>query len=346
MMIKRLPGMVDVHVHLRVPGGEHKEDIRSGTAAALAGGFTTILAMPNTNPPLVSLPTVKELRAHLDQQALCDVYLFAGVSPDHIDRLALIEPETIGLKLYMNQTYGPLRIETLASLLQCFRIWPRHKPIAMHAEGLKVAVGIGLAASFQQPVHFCHVSRKDEIMLIAAAKERGLPVTCEVTPHHLYLTASDAQRLGSYGDMRPPLASAEDVESLWSHIHTTIDCIATDHAPHTRDEKNATTSNPPPGVPGLETALPLMLTAVREGRLSLDRLIVLLSENPRRIFNLPTQPDTWVEVDPETSYVITDEGLHTKCGWSPFFGFPVWGKVLRVCYRGRLVMQDGRILVD
>ncbi len=236
---KRLPGLTDVHVHLRVPGGEHKEDIHSGTSAALAGGFTTILAMPNTTPPLVSLATLHGLRKSIAEEALCEVHLFAGNSPDYAADLATLAPVTVGLKLYMNETYGPLRSDSLATLLHCFRVWPPHKVIAMHAEGRQVAVGIGLAASYHRPVHFCHVSRKDEIALIAAAKSHGLPVTCEVTPHHLFLTESDAQRLGPLGDMRPKLASSKDVEALWSHINTTIDCIATDHAPHTLAEKHS-----------------------------------------------------------------------------------------------------------
>ena len=343
---KRLPGLADVHVHLRVPGGEHKEDIRSGTSAALAGGFTTILAMPNTTPPLVTLPTLKALRTRLNQQALCEVHLFAGNSPDHEADLAALAPFTAGLKLYMNETFGPLRTDALLTLLYCFRVWPPNKIIAMHAEGRQVAVGIGLAASFNRPVHFCHVSRKEEIELIAAAKSHGLPITCEVTPHQLFLTESDAQRLGSLGDMRPILASPTDVEALWSHINTTIDCIATDHAPHTLAEKKATSTSPPPGVPGLETALPLMLTAVREGRLSMERLIDLMSVNPRRIFGLPSQPESWIEVNLDESYTIRNEELQTKCGWSPFAGFTVWGRIKRVCYRGCTVIQDGIIVID
>jgi carbamoyl-phosphate synthase/aspartate carbamoyltransferase/dihydroorotase len=338
----RLPGLTDVHVHLRVPGGEHKEDIRSGTSAALAGGFTTILAMPNTSPPLTTRETIKTLKTHISQQALCDVFLYAGVSPDHTNELSVVEPETAALKLYLDQTYGPLRVDSLALLLYCFRVWPKGKVIALHAEGTKVAVGIGLAASFNQPVHFCHVSRKDEIMLIAAAKNTGLPVTCEVTPHHLFLTESDAERLGPLGDMRPSLASAEDVNTLWSHIDTTIDCIATDHAPHTLSEKmNA--SDPQPGVPGLETALPLMLTAVYEGRLKIERLVSLMSENPRRILNLPPQSDTWIDVEFGSPYTISNEGLYTKCGWSPFSGLDVRGRIDKVFYQNRIVVEHGRL---
>jgi carbamoyl-phosphate synthase/aspartate carbamoyltransferase/dihydroorotase len=337
----RLPGLVDIHVHLRVPGGEHKEDFRSGTAAALAGGITTVLAMPNTDPPLTTVERWRRAQRQAEAEALCDVSHYAGASPAHTDQLAALGREAVALKIYLNETYGPLRVETLSILLACFRRWPRTRVIALHAEGQSVAVGVGLAAAFARPVHFCHVSHKEEIALIAAAKERGLPVTCEVTPHHLFLSGADLPRLGPLGEVRPRLGSQADVEALWAHIDTTVDCIATDHAPHTPVEKRGET--PPPGLPGLETALPLMLTAVSQGRLTLDRLVELMAANPRRIFGLPEQPSTWVEIDPRTSYELADEGLHTKCGWSPFSGMRVRGAVRRVVLRGNIVYADGQI---
>ncbi len=340
----RLPGLADVHVHLRVPGGEHKEDFFTGTAAAVAGGFTTVLAMPNTTPPLVTREALHAVQQQAQMVALCDVHFYAGASPDHLDELPLLAQDTVGLKLYADQTYGPLRVDDLATLLSCFQQWPRTKPIAMHAEGCTIAVGIGLAAAFGRPVHFCHVSRADEIALIAQAKANGLPVTCEVTPHHLFLTESDAARLGPLGDMRPRLATQADVDALWAHLDTTVDCIATDHAPHTLAEKRG--SDAPPGVPGLETALPLMLTAVAEGRLSMERLVALMVHNPRRIFALPEQPETWVEVDLAARYTLSDANLRTKCGWTPFTGIPVQGKVHRVQLRGQIIFEDGLIVSE
>lgn len=340
--IARLPGLVDVHVHLRVPGGEHKEDVRSGTTAALAGGFTTILAMPNTHPPLVTLADYRAAQQQAASMALCDVWHFAGASAAHTDQLPALGQEAVGLKIYMDQTYGPLRVNDLASLTACVRAWPRDKVIAFHAEGAGIAVAIGLAAAYRRPVHICHVSRRDEIELIAKAKAQGLPVTCEVTPHHLFLSEADADRLGPLGDMRPRLGTREDVDALWAHLDHTIDCIATDHAPHTLAEKRG--ANAPPGVPGLETALPLMLTAVSEGRLTMERLIALMDTNPRRIYGLPAQPDTWIEVDLDQTWTVSDQGLLTKCGWSPFSGMAVVGRVRRVQLRGQLVFQEGEIL--
>ena len=337
----KLPGLCDPHVHLRVPGGEHKEDFHSGTAAALAGGFTTILAMPNTQPPITTLERLHEIQQRLKSEALCDVHCFAGASPDSLSQLPELSHQAVGLKIYMDQTFGPLRTTELKDLEACFQNWVSDQPIAMHAEGRSVAAGLGLAITYHKHVHFCHVSRKEEIKLIAAAKAQGLPVTCEVTPHHLFLSQADLPRLGTLGDMRPTLASAEDVEALWQHIDTTIDCIATDHAPHTLEEKQSAT--PPPGVPGLETSLALMLTAVRDGRLSLERLVELMATNPRRMYHLPPHADTWLEVDNSTAYEIDDQHLFTKCRWTPFKGIKVVGKVRRVVLHGEEVFSNGEI---
>jgi carbamoyl-phosphate synthase/aspartate carbamoyltransferase/dihydroorotase len=142
--------------------------------------------------------------------------------------------------------------------------------------------------------------------------------------------------------MRPRLATPDDVRALWEHLGDTVDCIATDHAPHTLAEKHG--PNPPPGVPGLETALPLMLTAVRDGRLSFERMVALMATNPRRIYQLPDQPDTRVEVEADDAYAIDAANLYTKCGWTPFAGMAVTGRVTRVIVRGEPVVEDGRVL--
>jgi dihydroorotase len=338
-----LPGLIDVHTHLRVPGGEHKEDFTTGTAAALAGGVTMLLAMPNTSPPITTPEVMEKARSLAARDALCEVGIFAGASPEQVKALPAVSSGAVALKIYLNDTFGPLRVEDVPTMRACFRVWPREKMIAMHAEKQSVAVGIGLAAAYGRPVHFCHISRRQEIELIADAKMAGLPVTCEVTPHHLFLDETDARRLGTLGDMRPLLGTPDDVSALWEHINDTIDCIATDHAPHTLQEKASAT--PPPGVPGLETSLPLMLTAVSQDRLTLGRLVELMSDNPRRIFDLPGQSDTHVEID-LTPYTIRNAELKTKCAWTPFDGMEVAGRVARVILRGQLVFEDGRILAQ
>lgn len=342
MATVHLPGLIDVHVHLREPGGEHKEDISTGSAAALAGGVTMLLDMPNTYPPIVDAQALVLKQRLAQRRALCDIGFYLGATEANAQEAAGQAGNAFALKIYLDQTYGPLRMRNLAALLAHFRTWPAHRPIAVHAEGLSAAIAIGLARSFGRRLHLCHVSRADEVALIRAAKESGAALTCEVTPHHLFLDEKDIQRLGPYGSMKPPLATAEDVAALWANL-AFIDCVATDHAPHTQAEKEA--DSPPPGVPGLETMLPLLLTAVAEGRLSLDRLIQLTYETPRRIFGLPVQPDTQVEVDPLVRYTLDPENLLTKCGWTPFDGMVVQGLVRRVVLRGQVAYEEGKIKV-
>lgn len=342
MATVHLPGLIDVHVHLREPGGEHKEDISTGSAAALAGGVTMLLDMPNTYPPIVDAQALVLKQRLARRRALCDIGFYLGATEANAQEAAGQAGNAFALKIYLDQTYGPLRMRNLAALLAHFRTWPAHRPIAVHAEGLSAAIAIGLARSFGRRLHLCHVSRADEVALIRAAKESGAALTCEVTPHHLFLDEKDIQRLGPYGSMKPPLATAEDVAALWANL-AFIDCVATDHAPHTQAEKEG--DSPPPGVPGLETMLPLLLTAVSEGRLSLDRLIQLTYETPRRIFGLPVQPDTQIEVDPHVRYTMDPENLLTKCGWTPFDGMVVQGLVRRVVLRGQVAYEEGKIKV-
>ncbi len=338
-----LPGLIDVHTHLRVPGGEQKEDFATGTAAALAGGITMVLGMPNTSPPLTTVSAMEQARLAARRDARCDVGLYAGASPEDVDQLEAVAPLAVALKIYLNDTFGKLRVDDVPTLRACFQRWPMDKIIAMHAEKQSVAVGIGLSATYDRPVHFCHISRREEIELIADAKARGLKVTCEVTPHHLFLSQADTERLGPLGDMRPILGTPDDVAALWEHLGETIDCISTDHAPHTLAEKYS--DAPPPGVPGLETSLPLMLSAVADGLISVDRLVALMHDNSQRIYGLPDQPDTRVVVDMEP-YVISAEGWETRCGWTAFAGLRAGGRVTRVVLRGSTVFENGRVMAE
>jgi carbamoyl-phosphate synthase/aspartate carbamoyltransferase/dihydroorotase len=178
--------------------------------------------------------------------------------------------------------------------------------------------------------------------LIRAAKERGLKVTCEVAPHHLFLSKADIPSLGEgRSEVRPRLAEAVDQQALWENLDV-IDCFATDHAPHTQVEKDG--HNPPPGFPGLETALPLLLTAVHEGRLTMEELVDRLWTNPRKIFNLPLQEQTYLEIDPQATWEIHAADNHTRCGWTPFEGWQVRGRLHKVILRGQVVYRDGQVL--
>lgn len=341
MALTRLPGLIDPHVHLRDPGGAQKEDFSTGTAAALAGGFTVVLDMPN-NPgfPITSPGALSRKIAATEGRLLCDVGLYYGAGVANLHTYHEVAPEVFALKLFLDHTTGDLKIESLETIRDIMLAWPRRKPLCVHAEDRSVAMMLGLVPAVGRGVHFCHISKKVEIELIRDAKERGLPVTCEVAPHHLYLTEEDLPRLGALGIMKPPLGRPQDVAALWANLDI-VDAIATDHAPHTLVEKGG--ENPPFGVPGLETSLPLMLTAVHNGKLTLDRLVELMYTSPRRIFNIPQQPDTYIEVDTERKWRITNEQLYTKCGWTPFDGMPVVGAVETVVLRGRQVVKEGRV---
>ncbi len=337
-----LPGLVDCHVHLREPGATYKEDFASGTAAALAGGITTVLAMPNTTPPIVDRKAFELTLKAARKKAHCDYGIYLGAAENNARAVSGVAQLSAGLKMYLDATFGPLLLRNLSDWMEHFQYWPKNKPIAAHAEQKTLAAFLSLGAVYQRPIHVCHVSRKEEILLIRRAKERGFQVTCEVTPHHLFLSEADIKSIGKgRAEVRPVLGTREDQQALWNNLDV-IDCIATDHAPHTLSEKEG--SSPPPGFPGLETALPLLLTAVQQGRLSLEDIQRKMVQNPRQIFCLPESPETWVEIDPDARYTITGTEQFTRCRWTPFEGYPVQGRIRRVVLRGETVFQDGEIL--
>ncbi len=343
-LMLKLPGLIDPHVHIREPGGTHKEDWDTGTAAALAGGFTTILAMPNTRPPVTDHETLTVALSAASAKARCDYAQFLGAGPDNLNSLDDLGPLTVGLKMYLDQTYGPLRLDDMAIWMEHFRRWPRGLPIVAHAEGRTMAAVILVAAIYDRSIHLAHVSLREEILLIRAAKEKGIKVTCEVTPHHLFLTKADIPAIGiGRSEVRPRLASSSDQAALWENLGI-VDCFATDHAPHTLDEKDG--DNPPPGFPGLETALPLLLTAVKEGRLTMQDLIQRMYTRPRQIFNIPEQLETWVEIDTDLDWGIHAADNITRCGWTPFEGRKVCGRVNRVILHGREVFRDRQVLAQ
>jgi carbamoyl-phosphate synthase/aspartate carbamoyltransferase/dihydroorotase len=341
--VTKLPGLIDPHVHIREPGGTHKEDWDSGTCAALAGGFTTILAMPNTRPPVTDEESLKMALSAAKTKARCDYAQFLGAGPDNADALKRLGPRAAGLKMYLDQTYGPLRLDDMSIWMEHFKAWPKRLPMVAHAEGKTMAAVILMAAMFNRSIHLAHVSLREEILLIRTAKEKGIKVTCEVTPHHLFLSDEDIPSIGAgKSEVRPRLASRADQAALWENLKV-IDIFATDHAPHTLAEKQG--ENPPPGFPGLETAVPLYLTAIHEGRLTVDDLIEKAVVNPRKIFSIPEQEDTWVEISDE-EWLIKVKDAHTRCAWTPFEGWKVRGRVSKVILRGKTVYADGKVLAQ
>ncbi len=351
-MIK-LPGLIDPHVHVREPGQTHKEDWDTVTQAALAGGVTMLLAMPNTKPPIFDHTTLDLALDAAKTKARCDYGQYLGAGPDNAAEVARLAPKATALKMYLDSTFGELRLDDMTLWLEHFRRWPGHTPIVTHSESRSMAAALWMAQMFDKPIHIAHISLREEVLLIKAAKEHGVKVTCEVCPHHLFLAEGGlplaaagcsccADGLpGGRGEVRPRLATQADVDALWENLDV-IDCFATDHAPHTLAEKDG--QNPPPGFPGLETLLPLLLTAADDGRLTIDDIIQKSVINPRKIFNLPEQPETWVEVDENAEYEICASEMKSRCGWTPFDGWKVKGKVRKVVLRGKTAFEDGKVL--
>ncbi len=364
-----LPGLIDAHVHLRDPGATHKEDFATGTRAALAGGVTTVLDMPNNPQPTTSRATLEEKRVIARAQAVCDFGFFIGATAENANACGSVG--AVGVKMYMGASTGDLLVTEFDALYQHFAA-RSNLPIVVHAEdndalkffasdpartrhsarrppisaALAVSRALALAEETGRPLHIAHLSTAREIELVKAAKTRGVNVSCEVTPQHLFLSTDDEERLGAFGIVNPPLRSPDDVRALWENLRHT-DLIATDHAPHTVAEKQS--AKPPSGMPGLETMLPLLLTAVSEKRLTLQDLARLTARNPARVFQLARKGEIAAGGDADLTFVRVDEEYvlqkpwQTKCNWSPFEGRRVRGKVTRVFLRGREVMTNSEV---
>ena len=337
--IIKLPGLIDVHVHLRDPGQTDKEDFTTGTSAALAGGFTTVVDMPNNALPITTIERLQEKRDIASEKAVSDIGFHYGSLGDNLDTFAEAAKSAIGLKLYLNNTTGGYLLDA-KHLREMYAAWPAESVVLLHVEEDVIDIAIESLQGLNRPVHVCHMPSRAILEKIIAAKRQGLPVTCGVCPHHLFLSNEDLERLGVYGDMLPSLKTKEDQEYLWEHLDD-IDIFESDHAPHTDKEKQAGAH----GVPGLETTLPLLLTAEKQGKITREQIIDKCFTAPARIFNIPTDDNTYIEVDLD-EYVIKNEELLTKCGWSPFAGQTVNGKVKKVFIRGELVFENGKVIAE
>lgn len=333
-----LPGLIDIHVHLRTPGQTNKEDFLTGTSAALAGGFTTVIDMPNNAVPIKTEKLLHEKMELAQTQIVSNIGFYFGSLGDNLDEFETVKTKVFGIKLYLNETTGNFLINT-ETLSRIFDAW-NGGPILVHAEDDAVSTVIQNVKRTKKSTHFCHISLQSDLEQILQAKEKGLPVTCGVTPHHLFLTLNDSQKLGPYGKMKPYLKSEKDVSFLWKNLEH-IDVIESDHAPHTKEEKE---NDPTPfGVPGLETTLPLLLTAVNQERLTINDITRLCHTNPKKILKIPDIKSS-VEIDMDEKYTIDNERLFTKCKWSPFNGLQMQGKIKKVTVEKTVVFEDGNII--
>lgn len=368
------PGLIDPHVHFRTPGLEHKEDWRTAAKAAIAGGYTTVFDMPNTLPPTITELRLKDKYAIIDAQ-LKEVgiplryQLFFGADKQHFDQIPLVAKDVVGIKVFMGCSTGDLVIDDDESLHAIFEIAAKHRLIvAVHAEdehllheykanykgpmnyaahstvrNIEVAryaveKAINLTRKYGTRLYILHISSKPELDLVKKAKQEGLPVFAETTPHHLFLDTSNYDTLQGRAIVNPPLRSMEHHEALFHAIHEgIIDTIGSDHAPHTISEKEKPYGSCPSGMPGIETTLALLLNAYHARLLTLQEIISLTSTRARKIFNLPENDDV-VLVDLNKEKTVDESKLKTKCGWSPFAGcvlkgWPVYTILDGLCYK-------------
>lgn len=315
----RWPGLIDIHVHLREPGATHKEDFLTGSQAAKAGGFSFIIDMPNNPLPTLTMARLKE-KIQLSKKAVCSVGFNFGTNGINLKEFsaAAKHQRVFGLKLYCNHTTGEMLIEDIKLLENVFQAWKSEKPILVHAEGGQLKMAIALGKQFNRNLHVCHISLKEEVIMVKKAKKSGMKITAGVTPHHLFLKPGEAT-------MKPSLGTLNDQRALWQGLQGgIIDLVESDHAPHTREEK---TKEPPAfGVPGLETTLGLMLLGVKQKKCTLKQVKKWLYDNPKKIFKIPEQKAR-IEFDPDKAWVVEESKLKTKCGWSPFSGWQLYGKV-------------------
>ncbi|MBN2013829.1 MAG: dihydroorotase family protein [Candidatus Altiarchaeota archaeon] len=377
-----LPGLIDVHVHLREPGSSSKEDWITGTSAAAAGGVTTVLDMPNTQPPTTTIQTLSDKRAIAKPKAKVDYGFHFGASLDNLDELRRLEDDIASVKFYMSVTTGNLRVDNDAVIYEELKILAKKGILATtHAENRDMvqywleklkqkenptAVDYAdyrpnicastalnqllyLSRKAGSRIHFCHVSTREEVNLLRKNKREG--VTSEVTPHNLFLTKENIKELGNYSKVNPPLRSKQDQGTLWKAIRSgVIDVIATDHAPHLLEEKEKDILSASSGMPGLETLLPLLLNEVGKGTISLIELSKLTAGSPAKIFRIRGKgaivegyDADLVIVDLKKEAKVENEKLFTKCGWSPFDGWKLRGWPLKTFVRGNLVFDEGVI---
>ncbi len=343
----KIYGMLDPHTHLRDLDWSHKATFASETKAAIAGGYTAVFDMPNTPPTTTTRAALQTKLDKINTDAHCDYGVYFGASQH--DNTAEYDGLTgvCGLKIFCNATTGDLLIEDMEDQEEHIRAWDVGRVIAVHAEGSTVEQILNIVRHHRKPVHFLHISTADEIKMLQAAKEDGLPVTIGVCPHHLFLTEDSLRTLGPLGLMKPELKTRLDRDALWYAVKKgVVDVIESDHAPHTLDEKLNDAGKPVYGVPGIETTLHLMLLAVKQGWVDLEQIPLLLAENPRRIFGVPKHEGTYTLVDTDVGCEVSNRSLLTAAKWSPFDGMLANGKVREVWIRGKRVYHDGRFMVE
>ncbi|MEW4452829.1 dihydroorotase [Bremerella sp. JC817] len=369
-----MPGVIDAHVHMRDPGLTSKEDLRSGSRACAKGGITTFLEMPNTNPATVSQKLLEEKLTLAANKSIVNYGFFVGATLHNIDELKKAT-RTPGIKIYMGSSTGDMAL-TDPGLLEA--IFAETKlPIAVHAEDesiiekmklecagtrnvidhtrirsveaevASVKKACALAREYKHRLHICHVSSGASVDIF---EDHGDVITAEVSPHHLFLNVDDYLNMGTLVQMNPSLKTKEDNEALFQALlDDKIQIVATDHAPHTWEEKCAKYPDSPSGVPGVDTALPLMLDMVAKDKCTLEDVVHWMCEGPALVWDIMEKgrievgyDADLVLVDMNKTQVIRGPHMETKCGWTPFEGREVTGWPVRTWVCGKEVYRDGK----
>lgn len=373
-----LPGVIDSQVHFREPGMEHKEDLASGSRAAVLGGVTSVFEMPNTKPLTTTAEALDDKIKRATGRMFCDFAFWFGATAENVRDLPDAErlPGSAGIKMFMGSSTGDLLVSETEHVRQVLAHGRRRVAVHSEEEDRLIARAhlrregdpsshpewrdaeaamlcttrlIALARETSRPVHVLHISTADEIPLLAANKDL---ITAEATPHHLTLCAKDYARLGTLLQMNPPVRDASHRDGIWEGLaQGVIDVLGSDHAPHTREEKAATYPASPSGMTGVQTLVPIMLDHVNAGRLSLERFVDLSSHGPNRIFGIAGKgriaqgyDADFTIVDMKRRETITDGWIASKPGWTPYDGKDVTGWPIGTVIRGRRVMWDGEIL--
>ena len=375
-----LPGMIDTQVHFREPGSTHKEDLATGSQAAVMGGITGVFEMPNTNP---STSTPEALQDKLDRakgRMWCEHAFYVGATPDNIKDLPELErlPGTCGVKMFMGSSTGSLLVEEPGAIEGVMA--NGHRRVAVHAEDeARLRERFHIAEEAKHPrvhpdwrdattalnatrlivdlayktgrrVHVLHISTGDEMEFLRHHKDIA---TVEITPNHITLEAPDCyERLGARAQMNPPVRDGSHRRRIWQAVADgTVDIIGSDHAPHTAEEKAKTYPETHGGMPGVQTTLPLMLTHVNEGRLTLQRLVDLMAHGPNRVWGISGKgriamgyDADFTLVDMSAERVIEQSWLASRAGWSPYEGVACKGWPMATIIRGRAVMRDAELI--
>ena len=375
-----LPGVIDTQVHFREPGLEWKEDLETGSRAAALGGVVAVFEMPNTNPNTTDPDTMADKLARAKDRMWTDHAFYVGGTHENADYLGELErlPGCCGVKVFMGASTGDLLIaddEGVRKVLfnvrrratfhseDEYRLverrglartgdWTSHPEVRDAESAIRSTRRlVGLAKETGARIHVLHVTTRDEMEYLRFHKDVA---TVEITPQHLTLVGPEAyERLGSYAQMNPPIRSQEHVDALWlwGMQQGVADVLGSDHAPHTKEEKAKPYPASPSGMPGVQTLVPLMLTHVANGRLSLERFIDLTSAGAQRVFGTANKGRMAVSYDADLTIVdlkskrtITHEQQATRCGWTPFDGVEATGWPMATIVRGRVVMQDGELI--